>query len=161
MNQKIKKLKKQEYSQALQEHDTDTVKRYKANRFLVVGRYTFRENAMQASSGVLEGIVHTYIYCENGKIFYDDLNLGWSDNYANNLFVGTWKSYKNSVIKRCNFGNFRIPQSGDLDIGVGKFSPNEKYLSNGWKTYSEAHWKRDGKALEEEKKPWWLRMSRK
>ena len=37
----------------------------------------------------------------------------------------------------CAWGHYRIPNSGDLDIGVGEFSPNPKYLSNGWGNFNK------------------------
>ena len=35
----------------------------------------------------------------------------------------------------CNWGDFRIPESGRLDGGCGEFIPNEAFYYNGWKTY--------------------------
>jgi hypothetical protein len=43
--------------------------------------------------------------------------------------------YGNPKLKICNWGEFRIPFSGDLDIGAGEFSPNPKYFSKGWADY--------------------------
>ena len=34
-------------------------------------------------------------------------------------------------------GHYRIPNSGDLDVGAGDFSPNTKYLNNGWSDFNK------------------------
>ncbi|WP_260390444.1 hypothetical protein [Riemerella anatipestifer] len=62
-----------------------------------------------------------------GQFRYDALNF-FSDGFSNNQFVGSWTSYKTNITKRCNWGDYRIPESGDLDIGVGEFSVKDKYL---------------------------------
>ncbi len=58
--------------------------------------------------------------------------FSFGDGFKNNQFVGTWKSYKNKVVKKCHWGDYRIPDCGDLDIGVGDISINKKYVRNGW-----------------------------
>lgn len=50
-------------------------------------------------------------------------------------FVGSWTSYKTNIAKKCNWGDYRIPDSSDLDIGTGEFSVNEKYVKNDWLSY--------------------------
>nr|MBP6410083.1 hypothetical protein [Pseudarcicella sp.] len=61
-----------------------------------------------------------------------------SDGFFNNQFIGSWTSYKTNTSKKCNWGDYRIPESGNLDVGAGEFSVDEKYLKNGWKNYSQA-----------------------
>ncbi len=61
-----------------------------------------------------------------------------ADGYSNNLFTGTWSSYGGSMTKPCNWGDYRIPNCGDLDSGDGEFVPNEKYRSKGWQSYVDA-----------------------
>ena len=46
---------------------------------------------------------------------------------------------KADSMKRCNWGDYRIPNCGDLDIGAGGFSPADKYLTNGWQNYRDAN----------------------
>jgi hypothetical protein len=43
-----------------------------------------------------------------------------------------WTANGASRVKVANWGEFRIPDSGDLDIGAGEFGPNPKYLKQGW-----------------------------
>ncbi|WP_148807340.1 hypothetical protein [Campylobacter concisus] len=56
--------------------------------------------------------------------------------YANDLFCGECKVGK-AQIKPCAWGHYRIPNSGDLDVGAGEFSPNIKYLNNGWSDFNK------------------------
>lgn len=69
------------------------------------------------------------------RLAYDDISED-EDMYANNLFCGECKVGK-AQIKPCAWGHYRIPNSGDLDIGAGEFSPSPKYLSNGWSDFTK------------------------
>ena len=57
--------------------------------------------------------------------------------------------------KVCNWADFRVPYCADLDIGAGEFSPADKYLMFGWKTYREAYFNDNKSARQEEEKQWW------
>jgi len=127
----------------------------------VKGRYTFYENPHQNGAGVLAGNFKTDFYInENNEIKYDAIAFV-ADGFKNNQFEGTWTSYQNRESKTCNWGDYRIPDSDELDIGAGEFSPLEKYTSFGWENYIKA-WgsypdKPDViKAREREKRKWWL-----
>jgi hypothetical protein len=39
----------------------------------------------------------------------------------------------------CNWGDYRIPDSGDLDNGAAEFCVNPKYQKNGWENFVAAH----------------------
>lgn len=78
-------------------------------------------------------------YLKDGKVVYDDIEKGISDSYYNNSCVGTWRSYRSKSEKKCNWGEYRIPGCGDLDIGAGEFSPNPKYFKYGWELYNRAY----------------------
>lgn len=41
--------------------------------------------------------------------------------FSNNQFRGSWTSYKTGVSKKCNWGDGRILDSGDLEGGAGEF----------------------------------------
>lgn len=103
-----------------------------AVRGIAVSDCEFREDPNQKYAGVFKGKLTTYFYIDQrGIIHYDDLN-NYSDRYFNNPFVGVWTSYNGKLIKKVHWGDWRIPYSGDLDIGVGEFWPAKKYLNNGW-----------------------------
>jgi len=108
---------------------------FKAQGFLI-GEYQFKENPKQRYSGEFEGIVTVFwLVDKNNNIKIDDIEASYSDNYCNNQYVGTWKEYQKGISKTCNWGELRIPFSGDLDIGAAYFSPNPKYYKLGWKDY--------------------------
>jgi hypothetical protein len=100
---------------------------------IVIGRYQFNENPLQKHVGIFQGIMTLWWYLdENGSVQYDDLE-NHSDRFKNNQYVGTWTEYGKPLSKVCNWGEYRIPFSGDLDIGTAEFSINPKYYEVGWK----------------------------
>lgn len=103
--------------------------------YIILADYAFSENKGQSHSGTFKGVCGSDFYLDkNSKVHYDDIDLGSSDRFVNNQFVGQWISYDDKLVKRCNWGDFRIPNSGDLDIGAGEFSPDDKYLRYGWQS---------------------------
>lgn len=102
---------------------------------LLIGVYEFMEDNKASNSGVFSGILTNYwLVDKHGVLKYD--NIEWfSDRYRNNQFIGKWTPYKSKINKICNWGERRIPFSGDLDIGAGEFSPNPKYSNVGWADY--------------------------
>ena len=123
----------------------------------------------QKGSGKIKGILHSYIAIDQkGKLVYDDLR----DN-PNNLFSGTWTSYKTRAAKVCNFGHWRFPHTGLpegvwLDQGVTQFLPKDEYIEKGWQSYAGCYRsyqaagdarspdKAREEACREEEKQWWL-----
>lgn len=104
---------------------------------LLIGEYHFKEDIKQQNSGEFIGVMTLYWYIDRFDILhYDDIEW-YSDNYKNNQYIGIWRDYNNGSQKICNWGERRIPFSGDLDIGVGEFSPNPKYKDKGWKVIEE------------------------
>jgi hypothetical protein len=100
--------------------------------------YELRESPGQPKSGVFRGVTRTnWFLNKRGQLRYDEL-YGAGDGYCNNQFVGTWTSYATKKALRCNWGDYRIPNSGDFDIGAGEFSPADKYLAFGWQELREA-----------------------
>jgi len=97
---------------------------------------TIRDGKHCKNSGVITGIMASNWCLYDGQICYDNIN-GVADGFSNNQFEGQWKSYSSTLVKKCNWGDGRIPDCGDLDIGAGEFFPNEKYLNNGWQDYRE------------------------
>ncbi len=102
---------------------------------ILAGEYTFYENSKTKHSGIFRGYFVTYWYKDkDGKIKYNDL---WdvSSMYNNNQFVGIWTKYDKSNKMTANWGDSRIPQSRDLDVGTSEFGINRKYQSNGWDSF--------------------------
>jgi hypothetical protein len=122
-------------------------------------KYYYAEDSTQNHTGVFQGTLTSYWYIDkNGQLKYDDIE-DYSDGYRNNQYIGTWTSYKNHQKKVCNWGDYRIPQSGDLDAGAGEFSPSDKYLQFGWQSVRDAYWglKPDSIARKIEEKKWWIK----
>ncbi len=102
---------------------------------VIIGKYLFKENPTQKHVGTFEGIMTSWWYGDqNGDIHYDDIEKH-SDSYRNNQYAGTWIEYGKTTGKPCNWGECRIPFSGDLDIGAGAFSVNPDYKDRGWEDY--------------------------
>ena len=89
---------------------------------VLVGRFRFEEERQRPNSGIFEGVVTVnWVLDRYGVIQYDDIESQSSDAYRNNQYVGTWTSYKGGKAKVANWGEQRIPFSGDLDMGAGEF----------------------------------------
>lgn len=127
-------------------------------QFLIIGDYSFVENKDQKHSGMFKGVFATEFYIDKkGAIKYDDIDLN-ADGFTNNQFVGTWTEYGSKTAKRANWGDFRVPNSGDLDIGAGDFSPRDKYLKYGWQSCRDMMNQQSPgykKAKEIEEAKWW------
>jgi hypothetical protein len=126
----------------------------------VVGQYLFYENPSQKHVGQFNGVFTTNWYLDkDGAIKYDDLSEV-ADEFANNEFVGTWTNYAGTITKICNWGDSRIPMSGDLDDGTGEFHPADRYQLSGWLTYVHAYGggfdkEKTENARKVEQKEWW------
>ena len=101
----------------------------------ITGQVLINEDKNQPFSGFIKGKLTTEIYFDDkGQIHYSALMLV-ADSFSNNQFEGNWTSYKSGKTKKCNWGDFRIPDSKGFDGGTGEFMPEEKYLDNGWRNY--------------------------
>ncbi|MBB3186337.1 hypothetical protein [Microbacter margulisiae] len=130
----------------------------------VKGIYEFYEDSKQQGTGELTGTFTTNFYIDKkGNIQYDAICFV-ADGFNNNQFTGHWISYKTGESKRCNWGDYRIPEcdwQNGRDIGAGEFSINDKYLKNGWENYKLA-WETYPetpeviKAREKENEKWWI-----
>ncbi len=154
----IRKIKDQEredlYKEALKQNDDEAIKRFSTQEYILLAKFHFCQDPSQNSSGIFQGIWKTKFSFDNNKIYYDGSDIE-SDTFSNNLCVGTWTSYKDSIPKKCNWGEKRIPNSGDLDIGAGLFSPNPKYFNKGWEIYYKGIIQNNLGAKKEEQKKWW------
>jgi len=132
----------------------------------VAGTYEFYEDAKLKRTGKLNGNFSTDFYIdEKGKLKYDAL-LFVADGFDNNQFEGKWTSYKTGEMKKCNWGDYRIPDSKALDCGAGEFSVDDKYAANGWISFKLAEGmspdKMDTKSAKiEENRKWWTEKGKK
>lgn len=118
------------------------------------------EDKKQSSTGFINGKLKSkFLIDNNGKFRYDAISFV-ADGFSNNQFIGSWTSYETNASKKCHWGDDRIPDCGDLDIGAGEFSINEKYLKNGWNNFRLAYtydtYKPETKkAIQIENEQWW------
>jgi hypothetical protein len=140
--------------EAKNQNDKEAIQRFSKQEYVLIAKYKFFENPDQNGSGVFNGILKTNFYTEGERLFYNDLGIE-SDNFSNNQCVGTWSIYTGNNIKKCNWGEYRIPYSGDLDVGEGEFSPNTKYMNKGWDLYYKSFILNDTIAKKEEELVWW------
>lgn len=119
------------------------------------------EDKKQPLTGFIKGVLESQFLIDNKGQFRYDAIMFVGDGFSNNQFVGSWTSYKTSVSKKCKWGDYRIPECGDLDIGAGEFSPADKYLKNGWENYRKAYSYSDPnnlnskQARQKEDEQWW------
>ena len=103
---------------------------------ILIGKYTFSENPKQRHVGIFRGVMTLWWYLDRkGTVRYDNIE-SHSDRFRNNQYVGTWTEYGKQEGRPCNWGEYRIPFSNDLDIGAGEFAPNPKYYHVGWSDFS-------------------------
>lgn len=147
---------------------TITIVKAEINPDLYYGKYKqgdivcdviLMEDSTHAGSGFIKGKLVTDWYLDKKHtINYDTLD-SYADGFDNNQFEGVWTSYNTHQHKKCNWGDFRIPNCGDLDGGAGEFMALKKYRKNGWQNH-EDRFNTDEtisrKALKEENRKWWL-----
>jgi hypothetical protein len=127
----------------------------------VTCQVTFYEDSTQNGSGVIKGkLVSNFYIDKKGKLFYDAL-MAIADGFSNNECTGTWTSYKTGKSKKCNWGDYRIPESGPLDGGAGEFYVEDDFVKYGWESYRTASGGNDvteaqqAQAQAEEERAWW------
>lgn len=108
---------------------------------LLTAKYEFFENKEQNHSGQFKGTLQSEWYLDKDELIkYNDINLN-ADGYFNNAFVGIWKMFNSNIEKKCNWGDYRVPNTNcDFDIGAGELSISEKYLKNGWWVKPKQKW---------------------
>ena len=121
-------------------------------RAYLSGNYVLFEDQSCLHSGIFRGEFITTVYLdEEGTIYYDNLSAE-EDNFTNNEFFGDWEGYYPNEVQICNWGDYRIPYSAELDMGSDEFKPSFKYMDNGWAEYLEEQKKyKNGEELEK----WW------
>jgi hypothetical protein len=99
--------------------------------------YNFNEDKTQKSVGSFRGIFECFYYLDkkSRKGFIDE-SFSIADGYFNRTYVGTWASYSTRSIKKCIWGDYRLPFTFDFDCGDGEMSVCDKYIQNGWTTFN-------------------------
>jgi hypothetical protein len=99
--------------------------------------YTFNEDKAQKHAGIFKGTFECFYYLDKKdmKGFIDE-SSSIADGYFNRTYVGTWKSYSTKSIKKCIWGDYRLPFTFDFDCGDGEMHVCEKYIQNGWTTFN-------------------------
>ncbi|SDF06623.1 hypothetical protein SAMN05216464_112117 [Mucilaginibacter pineti] len=126
-------------------------------QYRTLGDYNFAENKTQPHSGIFKGHFETNFYVDkNNNVNYDALEKE-ADGFNNNQFAGIWIPYNGKTNKICNWGDYRILNSGDFDGGAGEFSPTDKYLKLGWQSVRDAYGNGPNAkaALKAEQTKWW------
>lgn len=98
------------------------------------GHYQYEEDEF-SGGGVLTGKMKINFAKINGRFYYDAFMIGVADGYDNRQYEGVWTSKNLKRLEKCNWGDFRIPDSQELDIGAGVFSPANEYWDRGWQVY--------------------------
>ena len=97
--------------------------------------YTLKEDENLTATGVFKGEMLVLWYkAINKNPVYTELFIQ-SDGSRNYQFFGTWTSYKTKKASIASWGEYRIPCSGDFDLGDGDFGPNPKYWQYGWEEF--------------------------
>lgn len=131
---------------------------YKSGKITSV--VTLYEDSTQNGSGVIKGTLISNFYLDKGSLLYNTITFGM-DGFSNNECTGTWTSYKTGKSKKCNWGDYQIPESDKLDNGTSEFMAADEYLNNGWENYKNAWTGADipvpvrAKARAEEARKWW------
>jgi len=98
------------------------------------GHYQFDEDEF-SGGGVLTGKMSVEFAKINGRFYYDAFMLV-ADGYSNNQYEGVWTSKNLTRIEKCNWGDFRIPDSEGLGSGEAEFIPRDSCLDRGWQVYT-------------------------
>jgi hypothetical protein len=103
------------------------------NQGLFFAKYHFVEDASVKFAGVFDGyLISRWRITKKGKLAVETADEPMSDYFSNNGYAGTWTANGETVSKPANWGEDRIPESGDLDHGSGEFGFDEKYIKQGW-----------------------------
>jgi hypothetical protein len=124
----------------------------------VICDVTFYEDSTQTSSGIIKGKLTTGFYLDKKETIHYDALMLVADSYSNNQCTANWTSYKTGNSKKCNWGDFRMPDSRELDSGAGDVVINHKFINNGWQTFVASYGAdevQSKKALQIENSKWW------
>ncbi|NDV96071.1 hypothetical protein D0T84_14280 [Dysgonomonas sp. 521] len=117
--------------------------KFMANRIypgqgVLFARYEFFEDKGRHHSGIFRGTFNATIKIdEKRKTVVLDERLSRGILYNNRTYVGTWIGYSDNAIRKCIWGDYRLPFTFDFDCGATAMNACEKYIDNGWETFSD------------------------
>jgi len=118
--------------------------------------YEFYEDHTQKHVGTFKGTFECSILIDhNTKEIKFDESFKVADGYYNRTYVGVWKSYNSKTVKKCIWGDYRLPFTFDFDYGDGEMMVNPKYVNNGWKTFNNSSEYEYSEGKIRLKKQWW------
>lgn len=113
---------------------------------VICASYHFDEYEGQNINGYYIGNASFEYLILGGKAYYDAALL-IADGFYNNQYKGVWVDVQKNDTLKCNWGDFRIPESEELDEGCGEFIPSDDAQKNhGWDHFFDA---------EHENQTWW------
>lgn len=124
----------------------------------LIGSINFYEDSSQGSAGYIRGKISTDFYIDQQQQIHYNALFAVADGFCNNQCEATWISYKTGRTKKCNWGDYRIPDSNELDKGDGGIVINDKYIRNGWESFKSVYSsneKEAEEALRIENEEWW------
>ena len=130
------------YAPCSEECDTNRIKEVG----VIYAHYLYDEYDKQGLNGKYIGNASFRYLILGGKAYYDAINLV-ADGFDNNQYKGVWVDVLKNDTLKCNWGDFRIPESDELDEGCGEFVPSKEAQKNhGWDHFFDA---------EHENQTWW------
>lgn len=113
---------------------------------VIWANYHFDEYEGQNLRGKYIGNASFEYLILDGKAYYDAALL-IADGFYNNQYKGVWVDVQKNDTLKCNWGDFRIPESDGLDEGCGEFVPSDEARKNhGWDHFFDA---------KHENQAWW------
>ncbi len=103
---------------------------------VLLGKFSFR---LSNSSPLVGTCCAAWFMDSTSHVRADDRGWDCSDGFVNNRFAGTFVQGHPRMKMNVALGDYRIPFSRDLDIGVGEFYPNPKYATKGWQSFINAY----------------------
>lgn len=138
-------------------HSTDISRSVGIAFVSLYGHYCFIEDSTTNASGKIYGNVEYDCIIKNGQLLYDTDGIDYSDTYKNRQYAGQWIAHNGNRTEPCNWGDFRIPNSKEFDIGAGIFFPTDEYSDNGWQLYKARFYEYSQTTYDEYMKDskWW------
>jgi len=106
----------------------------------IFAEYQLFEDKTQNHVGFFKGVFECAVKIDhNNKTIKLDDSFAITDGYFNRSYVGTWTNYKSKIIKKCIWGDYRLPFTFDFDCGDGEMKICDKYVKNGWESFNNSN----------------------